>query len=86
MDATLRWQKSTERLEIFHLRNEKLMLCEISNRFRISINAVHQALKHIRVNGSEDNTLRKERPQKTTPRLNRTGQYTVCQKQIDFKL
>lgn len=56
-------------LEIFCF---ELALRRISNCFRISSNVVHQALKRIRVNGSENDTLAKERPRKATPQLDRT--------------
>ncbi|CAK9802846.1 Transposable element Tc1 transposase [Anthophora quadrimaculata] len=61
-----------QRLEILRLRNEKLTLDEISKRLKISINAVHQALKHIKVNKSVSDKIRSARPRKTTPRLDRT--------------
>lgn len=62
----------SQRLEILRLRNEKLTLREISERLKVSINAVHQALKHITVNRHENNKIRNERPRKTTPRFDRT--------------
>ncbi|CAK9796210.1 Transposable element Tc1 transposase [Anthophora quadrimaculata] len=62
----------SQREEILCLRNEKMTLSEISRRLKLSINAVHQALKHINSNKSVNNKTRPARPRKTTPRLDRT--------------
>jgi transposase len=60
-----------KRRQIQLLRNEGLKLKDISERVNISVNACHQALKHMKANGSSENKVRAERPRKTTERLDR---------------
>lgn len=60
-----------QRKEILRLREEKLTLKQISSQLAISINACHQALKHVQINSSVQNKIRPNKPRKTTERLDR---------------
>lgn len=57
--------------EILRLRSEKFTLKQISSELKISINAVHQALKHVQENSGVQNKIRPEKMRKTTERVDR---------------
>lgn len=62
---------SNDRRQIQLLRNEGLTLKEIAARLNFSINACHQALKHIQKYQITENVIRAKKARKTTPRVDR---------------
>lgn len=70
-----------QRKEIFRLRNENKSLKEISQDLGISINACHQALKHVKLNNGFHNKIRPEKQRNES-----TEKSIVCLKLIVFGL
>lgn len=60
-----------QREEIVRLRKGNRTLKQIAEILKISINAVHQALKHVTVTGTTTNKIRKTRKRKTSVQLDR---------------